>query len=193
VPIKTVCIYCGSASRIAEKYVAGVRDVGALMAERGIQIIYGGVRSGLMGMLADSALAAGGKVTGIIPTSVREHELQHKGLSELIVVDTLHTRKQMMFDRSEAIVILPGGLGTLDEAFEVMTWKQLGLHNKHVIIYNMHGFWQPLFGMLDHIIAHNFAPISNKNLYTVANNLSELLLALESPRDAYLDPSGKWQ
>jgi uncharacterized protein (TIGR00730 family) len=190
---KTVCVYCGSASRVAEKYKSGVQDVGTLLAEKNINLVYGGVRSGLMGILADATLAGGGNVTGIIPHSVKEHDLQHHGLSELIIVDTLHTRKQMMFERSDAILILPGGLGTLDETFEIMTWKQLGIHNKHIIVYNMHGFWQPLFGMIDSLIAHNFAPIEHRSLYNVVNNLSELLTMLEKPRDAFLDPSSKWQ
>ncbi|MBI1272505.1 MAG: TIGR00730 family Rossman fold protein [Alphaproteobacteria bacterium] len=187
-----LCVYCGSANRIAEKYKLGVADVGKLLAEQNIRVIYGGARTGLMGILADSVLEAGGKVMGIIPQAVAEHEMQHTGLTELEVVDTLHTRKQAMFDRSDAFLILPGGLGTLDELFEIMTWKQLGMHNKHIIIYNMHGFWKPLQAMVDHIVAHNFAPVSHRTLYCMVSSMGELLTELGRDRDPFLDPNKKW-
>src|SRR6516164_6721236 len=129
----SLCVYCGSGLGVDSRHVEAARDLGRLLAARRIRLIYGGARIGLMGTLADSALTAGGEVVGIIPGHLDKTEFGHRGATELIVVDSMHRRKYMMFELSDAFAILPGGLGTLDEAFEILTWRKLGLHDKPVV------------------------------------------------------------
>ena len=193
--IQSVCVYCGSSSHVDEAYKQTAVDVGTALAKHKLRVVYGGGHVGLMGLLADSALAAGGEVVGIIPEHIRAREVQHIGLTDLIVVSSMHARKSMMVERADAFVVLPGGFGTLDETFEILTWKQLGLHNKPIIIYNQGGFWTPLLGLIDHITSTGFAPHSTKDhaqFYTVANNLAELFTALALPREPMMDPATKW-
>jgi uncharacterized protein (TIGR00730 family) len=192
VPIQSVCVYCGSSNRVDEVYKNLAREVGTALAQHGLQIIYGGGHVGLMGMVADSALKAGGKVVGIIPEHIRAREVQHTSLTELHVVDNMHTRKRMMVERADAFIILPGGFGTLDEAFEILTWKQLGLHNKPIIIHNVNGFWDPLLVLIDHLIASGFAQSSNRTFYSVTSTIDELFTALSAPAGVVIDPATKW-
>src|ERR1700733_5605923 len=135
-PLKSVCLYCGSANSVAERYKHIAREVSAALAKRKLEIVYGGGHVGLMGIVADAALQAGGRVIGIIPEHIRAQEIQHTGLTELHVVPDMHTRKRMMVERSDAFVVLPGGLGTLDETLEIITWKKLKLHAKPIILFN---------------------------------------------------------
>lgn len=190
--IKSICIYCGSANQVDQKFRDSTEIVTRALVKRDTHIVYGGGTVGLMGVMANAAIAAGGRVTGIIPSTIVGERRAHN-LTELIEVPDMHTRKRLMAERADAFLILPGGLGTLDEAFEIMTWKQLGMHRKRVLIYNMHGFWQPLLSLIDHIIAQKFAPLSNKTMYSVVSSVPELLLALEQPDDKPLDPSDKWK
>ena len=139
--VQSVCIYCGSSNDVDDRYKKSARDVSTMLARQGKTIVYGGGHVGLMGIVADTALKAGAKVIGIIPEHIRAQEVQHTGLTELHVVPDMHTRKRMMVERADAFVILPGGLGTLDETFEILTWKKLKLHNKPVIIFNENGYW----------------------------------------------------
>ncbi len=190
--VRSVCVYCGSSNRVDELYKKTAVAVGTALAQRGLRVVYGGGHVGLMGLLADAALAAGGEVIGIIPELIRSREVQHTQLTELHVVDSMHTRKRMMEERADAFLILPGGFGTMDELFEVLTWKQLGLHDKPIIIHNEHGFWTPLLGLIDHIIEAGFAPASNRQFYQVTATIDELFAALSAPLAPPVDPAKKW-
>lgn len=190
--IQSVCVYCGSSNRVDDVYKNLAAEVGTALAQRGKRIVYGGGHVGLMGVVADSALKAGAEVIGIIPEHIRAHEIQHKGLTELHVVENMHMRKSLMVEKSDAFVILPGGFGTLDEAFEVLTWKQLALHNKPVIIYNAFGFWDPLLKLIDHLINTGFAPKNNYLIFKTVTSLDEMFTALSAPVGDALSPDAKW-
>jgi len=186
--VKRVCVYCGSSGRVAEALRDAATRTGRLLAQSGMELIYGGGHIGLMGLTADAALAAGGRVTGIIPDFLHGRELAHTQVTELVVVGSMHERKQRMFERSDAFVILPGGLGTLDEAFECMTWKQLRLHDKPIVIVDVEGYWQPLLKLLDHAIATGFAPAEVRDGLTVVATPEELIAALKVAPEPHLPP-----
>ena len=176
----SLCGYCGSGLGVDSRHVEAARDLGRLLAARRIRLIYGGARIGLMGTLADAALGAGGEVVGIIPGHLDKTELGHRGATELIVVDSMHRRKYMMFELSDAFAILPGGLGTLDEAFEMLTWRKLGLHDKPVLLVDIAGYWQSLLRLIDYVIAQGFAAPTDRNLYKVVSTVEELVQAVET-------------
>ncbi len=176
----SLCVYCGSGLGVDSRHLEAARDLGRLLAERHIRLIYGGARIGLMGTLADAALAAGGEVVGIIPGHLDKTELGHRGATELIVVDSMHERKYMMFEQSDAFAILPGGLGTLDETFEMLTWRKLGLHDKPIILVDIAGYWRPLLGLIDHVIIQGFAAPTDRDLYKVVTTVEELVAAVET-------------
>jgi uncharacterized protein (TIGR00730 family) len=176
----SLCVYCGSALGVDSRIAEAARDLGRLLAARHIRLIYGGARIGLMGTLADAALAAGGEVVGIIPGHLDKTELGHRGATELIVVDSMHERKYMMFEESDAFAILPGGLGTLDETFEMLTWRKLGLHDKPIILVDVAGYWRPLLGLIDHVIGQGFAAPTDRDLYKVVSTVEELVAAVET-------------
>ncbi|ALG75137.1 lysine decarboxylase [Azospirillum thiophilum] len=182
--LSSVCVYCGASARVADVHKEAAHALGDGLARRGIRMVYGGGRVGLMGIAADAALAAGGEVVGIIPEHIQSAEIEHTGLTELHVVDSMHTRKRMMVERSDAFVILPGGLGTLDEAFEILTWKQLQLHDKPIVIADVDGYWRPLLGLIDHMVAQGFARIDRSALYRVADHVDGVFAALGSMPDA---------
>ena len=162
---------------------AAVR-LGRLLAENGIRLVYGGGRIGLMGLCADAALAAGGQVTGVIPNHLHDVEVGHTGLTELIVTDDMHSRKAKMFELSDAFAILPGGLGTLDETLEILTWRQLGLHDKPVLIVNVGGYWAPLMDLLGHVVAKGFASPSVAGLFQVVESVDAVIRAIrEAPEE----------
>ena len=152
-------------------------------------MVYGGGRVGLMGLLADAALAAGGKVIGIIPSRLRDAELAHQGATELIVVDTMHERKRLMAEKADAFAILPGGIGTLDEMFEILSWKQLGLHDKPILLADIGGYWSPLRALLEQIVAEGFARPDTRRLLEVVPTVAALMaaLALEPPPTRDMD------
>ncbi|MBC7170947.1 MAG: TIGR00730 family Rossman fold protein, partial [Polyangiaceae bacterium] len=141
--MRRVAVYCGSSESNRESYRLGAARVGELLATRGIEVVYGGGNCGLMGIVADAALSSGGRVTGVIPTRLVGHEVAHAGLSELIVVDSMHARKTVMSGLSDAFFVLPGGFGTLDELFEATTWTQLGYHQKPVGLLDIDGYFEP--------------------------------------------------
>lgn len=190
--IQSVCVYCGSSNKIDETYKQVAIDVGKALAQHKLRLVYGGGHVGLMGLVADSALQSGGEVVGIIPEHIRAHEMQHLGLTELHVVDNMHTRKNMMVEKADAFVALPGGFGTLDELFEILTWKQLGLHTKPILIYNVNGFWDPLVDMINKIIEQNFAPKNNYLIFKTVSSVDEMFTALFAPPPAYEGPESKW-
>ena len=169
--ISALCVYCGSSSGFDGKLEAFARAFGSACAERGIELIFGGGGTGLMGTVADATLAGGGRAVGIIPRSLMESELPFAGLTELVVVDSMHTRKLQMFRRADGFVSLPGGLGTLEETIEMLTWRQLGFHDKPIVLANYRGYWNPLLSLLDHIVAQGFAQTDERDLYAVADSV----------------------
>jgi uncharacterized protein (TIGR00730 family) len=193
IKLGNICIYCGSSSHVDEVYKQTARNVAAAIAQSGMNLIYGGGHVGLMGLVADSALSAGGKVIGIIPEHIRAHEVQHTGLTEMIVVDSMHKRKDLMAEKADAFVVLPGGLGTLDETFEILTWKQLGLHTKPVVFYNVNGYWDPMIKLIQHIVDQHFAIPGHLNLYKVVSSIDEMFTVLAGPPEQSIDPEDKWR
>ncbi len=172
--IKRVCVYCGAAANVDESFRAAAIRMGSMLAENGIGLVYGGGRIGLMGLMADSALAYGGDVTGIIPGHLHEREVGHTGLTRLMVVSSMHERKQAMFELADAFAILPGGFGTLEEALECITWRQLGLHDKPIFLIDIQDYWMPLLRLFDHIVDTGFAPPSARGLYQVLPRVEDL-------------------
>lgn len=190
--IKNVCVYCGSSSRVDDAYKEAATKLGALIAAQDWGVVYGGGRVGLMGLVADSALKSGTNVIGIIPSHIKEREVQHEELTELHVVDTMHVRKQMMVDASQAFVILPGGLGTLDEFFELLTWKQLGLHDKPIVVVNMNGYWAKLLEVMGHIADQGFMRQEDMGMVIVVETVEEVPEALKRAPSEKFDPTTKW-
>lgn len=180
--IRSLCVYCGSSARVDDRYKTAAATLGGLIAARGLQLVYGGGRVGLMGIVADAALGAGGQVVGIIPEHIQALEVEHTGLTELHVVDSMHTRKRMMFDRSDAFIVLPGGLGTLDEAFEMLTWRQLKLHEKPVVFVDIDGYWRPFLRLVDHMVGQGFARRENRDLFQVVETVEEVFGAIAAPQ-----------
>ncbi|MBI2394714.1 MAG: TIGR00730 family Rossman fold protein [Deltaproteobacteria bacterium] len=154
--MKRVCVFCGSSPGIRPEYLAMARSLGTALARRRLGLVYGGASVGLMGALADAALAAHGEVIGIIPKALDKREIAHRGLTELHIVDSMHTRKAMMAQRADAFIALPGGLGTLEELFEVMTWRLLGLHKKPAGLLDVGGYYGPLNAFLARTIDEGF-------------------------------------
>lgn len=189
VAIRSLCVFCGSSSGIGDGYEGTARELGALLADQGIRLVYGGAQVGLMGALADACLAHGGHVTGIIPVGLFRREVPHQGLSELREVGSMHERKQLMYDLSDAFVALPGGLGTLEELAEVTTWSQLGLHRKPVALLDVDGFWDPLVGQLDGMVRHGFLKQANRELIQRCHSPQEALDRLAATEPVYVD---KW-
>lgn len=186
--MKRLCVYCGSSGKVAEAYRAAAIRLGGLLGEHKIGLVYGGGRIGLMGLLADAALKAGGEVTGIIPDHLHDREIGHAGLTELRVVDNMHERKRQMAELADAFAILPGGLGTLEEMLEVITWKQLGLHDKPIFIIDVEGYWTPLLRLFDHAIDEGFAGRDARGLYRVLKRVEDLAAAMrEAPQPIKAD------
>jgi uncharacterized protein (TIGR00730 family) len=184
-----VCVFCGASSGRSPLYAEAARAFGATLAGRGLGLVYGGGRVGLMGALADGALAAGGEATGVIPQALVDRELAHPGLNELRVVDSLHERKALMAELSDAFVALPGGFGTLDELMEQLTWSQLGLHAKPVGLLDVDGYWRPLIELSRHVTAEGFVRESDLAAIAVGDDPGLLLdrlarLAAAEPRRA---------
>jgi uncharacterized protein (TIGR00730 family) len=174
-----VCVFCASAAGASAIYLQAAQEMGRLTAGRGYGLLYGGATVGAMGALADAALAAGGAVVGVIPDVIREREIDHKGLTELHVVRTMHERKALLASRADAFVALPGGYGTLDEFIEVVTWAQLRIHAKPCVLVNVDGFFDGLLRFVDHIVAEGFIVPENRGLIQVARNPEEALVLVE--------------
>jgi uncharacterized protein (TIGR00730 family) len=182
--IRSLCVYCGSSGAVADAYRAAASELGTRLAEAGIELVFGGGRVGLMGLLADAALAKGGRVTGIIPARLRNAELAHSGVSELVIVDTMHSRKAQMAERADAFAILPGGIGTLDETFEILSWKQLNLHDKAIYLVDVEGYWDLLRRLLDHIVDTGFAQPKTHALLRLVPSVATLMkMLVEQPPD----------
>ena len=190
--ISTVCVYLGSSNRCDDIYKNATESFGNLMATAGLSLVYGGGRVGLMGILAESVMKHGGRAIGIIPEHISKREISHDGLSELHVVDSMHTRKQMMVSKSDAFVVMPGGIGTLDELCEAMTWKQLGIHDKPIVICNLNGYWTPFLSMIDAVIAGKFMREDDRRLITVVDRIEDIIPALTQAPSETFDPTSKW-
>jgi uncharacterized protein (TIGR00730 family) len=176
---KWVCVFCASAAGASPVYIEAAHELGRWIAERGYGLVYGGATVGAMGAVADAALAAGGEVVGVIPDVIREREIDHKGLTELRVVHTMHERKAMLAERADAFVALPGGYGTMDEFIEIVTWAQLKIHAKPCVLVNVHGFWDGLLAFLDQCVADGFILAENRGLVQVARDPEEALAIVE--------------
>ena len=176
--IRRLCVYCGSSGAVEARYREAASELGARLAAAGIELVYGGGRVGLMGLLADAALTTNGKVTGIIPRRLLDAEVAHLGVTELVVVDSMHDRKQLMAEKADAFAVLPGGIGTLDELFEMLSWKQLELHDKPILLVDIGGYWAPLRALLDHIVVKGFARPQTRRLLHVVPSVSALMAAL---------------
>ena len=178
--MKDVCVFAGSSAGVRPEYLAAATDLGRVLAARGIGLVYGGARVGLMGAVADAVLTGGGAVTGVIPRALVEKEVAHSGLTELRVVTTMHERKALMADLSDAFVALPGGWGTLDEMFEILTWAQLGLHRKPCGLLNVQGYFDRLLAFLDHTVEQGFVRREHGALLAVSDGPSTLLDTLRA-------------
>lgn len=178
--IKSICVFCGSSSAVAENHKDAARRFGAILAENGVRLIYGGGRVGLMGLVADGAAQAGGEVIGVIPDFLERIEVGNREISELVVTDSMHARKAKMYELADAFVTLPGGLGSLDETFEVITWTQLRLSAKPFVVVNVDGYWQPLLALIDHVIAAGFARPANRDILQVVDDVEAVLPALRA-------------
>lgn len=174
----SVCVFCGSRPGTDPSMLQMATETGSLLARRKWRLVYGAGDIGLMGAVAHATERAGGQTFGVIPTHLIDHEMAREGLNTLVITETMHERKKVMFVNSDAAVVLPGGAGTLDEFFEVLTWAQIGLHTKPVILLDQNGFWQPLLGLLDHIIAQGFAAENLRGLVTTVSSVVELETAL---------------
>ncbi len=173
--LRAVCVFCGSRAGARPDYLELAGEVGRALAARSIGLVYGGASVGMMGRMADAALAAGGRVIGVIPRALVDREIAHAGLSELLVVDTLHQRKALMAERSDAFVALPGGVGTLEELFEVITWRVLGLHDKPIGLVDAAGYWGSLEAVLDRMVAEGFFEPRHRSFVLRADAPAELL------------------
>jgi uncharacterized protein (TIGR00730 family) len=174
----SVCVFCGSSPGASPYYLAAARALGAALARRGLGLVYGGASVGLMGAVADAALAAGGEVTGVIPGALEAKELAHRGLTRLEVVGSMHERKARMAELAGAFVALPGGMGTLEELAEILTWAQLGLHRKAVGVLDVAGYWRPLLAFLDHAVEERFLRDEHRRMLLSAEEPDALLDAL---------------
>ena len=178
--LRSVCVFCGSSTPPDPLYREATQALGAHLASKGIDLVYGGGRVGLMGELADAALAAGGRVIGVIPVGLFTREVGHGGLSELHEVTSMHERKRRMYDLSDGFIALPGGLGTLEELAEVATWSQLGIHKKPVALLDVGGFWEPLVAQLDRMVSVGLLKAANRALVQRARSPEEALSLLAS-------------
>ncbi len=176
--LRSICVFCGARPGVDPAFTAAAEQMGRAIAKRGLTLVYGGARIGLMGAVANAALAAGGRVVGVIPTSLVSKEIAHDGLTELFLTETMHDRKDRMIALSDAFVALPGGFGTYDELFETITLAQIGIHDKPNALLDAKGFFQPLVALLRHTIAHSFAAPEHEKLVIVEQDPERLLDAL---------------
>jgi len=179
--IRNVTVFCASASGQNPLYTEAASALGRALAERKIGLVYGGSNIGLMQALADAALAAKGRVVGVIPEILVNHEVAHRGIDELHITDTMHTRKAMMGEKADAFIALPGGFGTLEELFEVLAWQTLKLHSKPIILLNINGYYDRLLAFLDHTVAEGMLKPKSREIILVASTVEEALTLLGRP------------
>jgi uncharacterized protein (TIGR00730 family) len=187
--MKRICVFCGSSQGSRPEYRAAAEELGTELVRRNIGLVYGGGNVGLMGVIAGAVLKAGGEAVGVIPEHIMSREIGHKGLTKLYVVHSMHERKALMADLSDAFIAMPGGFGTLEEFCEVLTWSQLGLHAKPCGILNVSGYYTPLLAMFDHAVKERFLKPENRGLVLARESAAELLQALENWRPVHVE---KW-
>lgn len=178
--MNSVAVFCGSREGADPLYLQAAKDLGRTLAAKNIELVYGGSSIGLMGAVADEVLKLGGKVVGIIPTILSNREIAHPKVTELKVVNSMHERKALIYDSSDAFVIMPGGIGTLDEFFEIFTWHAIGQHDKPVGILNVNKYYDPLLHLLDHMVDQKFLPIAHRNAIISENNSEKLINKMRS-------------
>ena len=176
--IENVAVFCASADGVNPIYRAAAQELGKALATRNIGLIYGGARVGLMQAVADASLAHGGRVIGVIPEVLVKYEVAHEGLTELHITSTMHTRKAMMAERSDAFIILPGGFGTLEELFEVLAWQTIKIHSKPIVLVNTNGFYDTMLTFLDHCLNEGMMTIKKREILLVANTVNEVFSVL---------------
>jgi uncharacterized protein (TIGR00730 family) len=176
--INSVAVFCGSRLGIRPEFAGAARDLGLGLAKAGIRLVYGGGKNGMMGVLADAVLEAGGTVLGVIPDFLTKSEVAHPGVTEMTVTDSMHDRKRRMAEAADAFVTLPGGIGTMDETVEIISWRQLRLHDKPIYICDVAGSAAPLVTAIEGMIAQGFAPVESRGFFTVVNDVPALLQLL---------------
>ncbi len=186
---RRLCVFCGSSKGLRPDYLAAAQALGRTMAERHIELVYGGGNIGLMGAVADAVIGAGGHVIGVIPGALLAREVGHRGLQDLRIVQTMHERKSLMAELSDGFIALPGGLGTFEEFFEIVTWAQLGIHTKPCGILNVAGFFDPLLALVDHAIGEGFIRAEQRALIHTHTQIAPLLDAM---RRHHAPPADKW-
>lgn len=189
-----ICVFCGSSAGNRPAYAAAARQLGAHLARQGITLVYGGGRTGLMGILADAALGAGGEVIGVMPRPLVDEEVSHNGLTDLRVVATMHERKALMAEIADAFLVLPGAFGTFDEFCEILTWSQLQFHSKPCGLWNVEGYWNPMAAMFDHAAAEGFLRPQHRQLPIFDASLEALLerMRAQQPSLGMRDAKEKW-
>lgn len=178
--LRSVCVFCGSRPGASNAYAVAAHDVGVLIAQMGWRLVYGAGDVGLMGEVARAAQTAGARTMGVIPVHLLDREKGKRDLSTLVITENMHERKKVMFMNSDAIVVLPGGAGSLDEFFEVLTWAQIGLHEKPIFLLDTHDYWQPLLALLDHVIEQGFAEASIRNHFLAVKDVDDLHAGLQA-------------
>lgn len=173
-PTRAVCVFCGSSATVDPTYLAAATLVGRVLASKSIRLVYGGASVGMMGAVADAVVAAGGRVTGVIPAALDAREIAHRGIDDLRVVDTMHTRKKLMADESDGFVALPGGFGTMDELFEITTWRQIHLHTKPIALLNTGGYYDALIAWMARAASEKFVPVHVQAAIEVMPDLAAL-------------------
>lgn len=182
--LTALCVFCGSRAGVDPTHALEGEKLGRLLAERGVELVYGGGGIGLMAIVANAAIAAGGRVTGVIPGFLRAYEVGVVNGATEVVVEGMHERKARMFEISDAFVVLPGGLGTLDESIEITTWKQLQQHNKPIIFVNTNGYWDPYFALIDRVVEGGFGHHKVKDLFSIVANVDDIFGAIDAAPDA---------
>ena len=179
----SVCVYCGARPGADPAYMVAANDLGHALAKAAMRLVYGAGDVGIMGAVARAAQSAGGQTFGVIPTHLMAWEVGKRDLTTFIITETMHERKKVMFMNADAVVVLPGGAGSLDEFFEVLTWRQLGLHHKPIFLVDVAGYWQPLIGLIDHVIAQGFADASLKGFVEIVPDVAALMARLADLTD----------
>lgn len=176
--LKSVCVYCGSSPGKNHIYMETGRRLGKRLADEGIDLVFGGGDVGVMGAVANATVDAGGRVTGIIPRFLRDVEIPSERIQELIITETMHERKALMYERSDAFVVLPGGIGTLEEVIEMISWAQLNQHSKPIILVSIEDYWTPFFALLDHVVAHGYARPDIRRVWRTVKDVEDILPAI---------------
>lgn len=187
--MKRIAVFCGASSGSNSIYKESATHVGQVLAQQQIELVYGGASIGIMGAVADSILAAGGKAIGVLPSFFTNREVAHEHLTQMIIVETMHERKMTMHDLSDGIIALPGGFGTMEELFEILTWGQLGLHQKPMGLLNVNGFYDPLIRMMDHMVSEGFLMEINRKMVLISDDIEALLVQM---REYQAPALGQW-